>query len=390
MFGDFPEFLLYFPSSGGVQKPCHLANLNGIRRMTRLLEPLWLLLAAATDRKLTRMVEYLQAENKILRSKLPRVIQVTPGERRRLLRLGQKLGSAIQHLITIVHPRTFARWLQEDQALARERRCRQMKRKPGRPMTAQQSRKLVLRIADATGWGYTRILGELKKLRVRLSRSTVKNILIAAGYDPGPDRSPGSWTDFVKRHAATLWASDFITARTWTTRGVIDVYILFFIHIGTRRVYVSGVSSQPDANWVAQQARNFCMTSEEWDLPAKMLIIDHDSKYSKGFDAVLEAEGIEVKRVGPRAPNMNAYAERWVQSLRNECLDFFLILGEKHLWHIVKEYEAYYNEERPHQGIGNKPILGEETEPDDVLPFPSKVQCHERLGGLLKSYSRAA
>src|SRR5262249_31362833 len=167
-----------------------------------------------------------------------RQVRVTEGERRRLVSLGKKLGTAIKELISIVTPRTFARWLKADKQPAATRPAR-----PGRPRTPEAVRDLVLKLAWETGWGYTRILGELKKLGVRkICRSTVINILRAAGLDPGPKRGEDSWGAFIKRHAATMWACDFFTRPVWTLRGVVDVFVLFFIHVGTRRVYVSGMT----------------------------------------------------------------------------------------------------------------------------------------------------
>ena len=262
----------------------------------------------------------------------------------------------------------------------------------------------MIRLAKETGWGYTRILGELKKLGVRgISRSTVVNILKEAGLDPSPERRKGTWREFIRRHAATLWASDFVGVKSWTRNGLVDLYLLFFIHIETRRVFVSGITAHPDKEWVTQQARNASMQFAEWGLPCSHLLIDHDTKFVSGFDAVLEADGTEVKRVGPMAPNLNAYAERWVQSLRVECLDHFVVLGEGHLRHLVDEYLDHYNAERPHQGKGNVPLSDSPPSADGfelpeaavaeepvVLPFPKRVECRERLGGLLKHYRRAA
>jgi putative transposase len=231
-------------------------------------------------------------------------------------------------------------------------------RKPGRPRTPEETRELIVTIARDTGFGYTRVLGELKKLGIHtVSRSTVKNVLTEAGLDPGPKRGAGSWDDFVTRHAATLWACDFVSVRTLTMTGVVELYLLFFIHIGSRRVIVSAPTANPDAAWVAQQARNASMQMQKWGLSASRLIRDGDRKFQEGFAAVFEAQGTVVQRVGPRAPNMNAYAERWVQSLRTECLDHFLILGERHLHHLVTNYLEHYNLERP-PIPGQRPTAG--------------------------------
>jgi putative transposase len=224
-------------------------------------------------------------------------------------------------------------------------------------------------------------------------RSTVVNILKEAGLDPGPKRSEGTWDDFLKRHAATLRAADYLSVKTWTAAAasVVDLYLLFFIHIGTRRVMMSNPTANPNGEWVAQQARNASMTMDDWNLPITHLIIDHDTKFTGSFDAVFEADGAEVKRVGPLAPNMNAYAERFVQTLRTECLDHFVVCGEKHLRYLCKEFVIHYHEERPHQGRGNVPLSVADQDDPPILALPTgQVECRQRLGGLLKHYYRAA
>jgi putative transposase len=208
--------------------------------MTRFLHPLLLLLVRATESELVRMIEYLKAENRILRSKLPKRIKVTQAERAGLVKLGMRLGTTINELITIVHPRTFARWICGAKAKGKPRR-------PGRPRKPEEIRELIVQMATNTGWGYKRILGELKKLRIRsISRSTVARILQEHGFDPGPKRGAGTWHDFVQRHVKTLWATDFFTKKVWTPRGLVEFYVLFFIHIDTRRVHVAGLTANPD------------------------------------------------------------------------------------------------------------------------------------------------
>jgi len=146
---------------------------------------------------------------------------------------------------------------------------------------------------------------------------------------------------------------DFLSVKSWTLTGVIELYLLFFIHVGTRRVIISSPTTSPNADWVSQQARNASMQMAEWNVPVTHLLIDHDSKFTSACDAVFEADSAEVKRLGPRAPSLNAYAERFVQTLGVECLDHFIICGEKHLQFIVREFLAHYHEARPHQGLGN-------------------------------------
>lgn len=172
---------------------------------------------------------------------------------------------------------------------------------------------------------------------------------------------------------------------------MVEFYLLFFIHIGTRRVIASAPTANPDSAWVAQQARNAYIQVQEQNHTIDYLILDCDTKYTHSFDAVFEAGGAEIIRVGPRAPNLNAHAERWVRSLREECLDHFLICGPRHLDYIVQEYVEHFNLERLHQGVGNVPLpVVAGTEPPG-LKFPSgKVKCCSRLGGLLKHYRAAA
>ncbi|HEY8506127.1 MAG TPA: hypothetical protein VIL46_16190 [Gemmataceae bacterium] len=191
-------------------------------------------------------------------------------------------------MITIVSPRTFARWLRGETPSPKKKRPA----RPGRPRTEAEVWELVLRLARENAWGYSRILGELKKLGVRsIARSTVVNILKEAGLDPGPKRGEGTWDEFLKRHAQTLWACDFFSCKVWTLRGLVDVFVLFFIHIGTRRVFVSGMTAHPDRAWVAQQGRNAAMVFADEPVRPRYLLRDHDTKFVEEFDQVLGAEG---------------------------------------------------------------------------------------------------
>ncbi len=355
--------------------------------MNALLQAFLWLLANAASSTLARQVLYLKGENRILRSKLPGKITVSPEERQTLLRYGGPVGAALKELISIVTPRTFLRWLHDEKKPNKAQRPS----KPRRPRTAEEVRDLIVRLARENEWGYTRILGELRKLGVgNVSRSTVVNILRENGLDPGPKRGKGTWDEFLKRHAQTLWACDFFSVKVWTLGGLVDLFVLFFLHVGSRRVYITGVTAQPDGVWVAQQARNLALIFEGQEHKPAYLLRDYDTKFTGQFDEILEAEGLEVKAVGPRAPTMNAYAERFVQSVKEECLGQFVFLGEAHLRHVLKEYVDYYNQLRPHQGVGNVPLGGSDV-PEQTRGLRSgDVVCEERLGGLLKHYRRAA
>jgi putative transposase len=174
-----------------------------------------------------------------------------------------------------------------------------------------------------------------------------------------------------------------------TLRGLVEVYILFFINVQTRRVYIAGLTTHPDRGWVTQQARNTAMFFAEQDVMPAMLLRDNDGKFGPPFDAVFAAEGVVVKRITPASPNLNARAERWVQTVRRELLDRFVVFGETHLRYLLAEFLSHYHEARPHQSLGNAPPCGPPS-PADGPPDPAEVVCEERLGGVLKHYSRRA
>ena len=335
--------------------------------MSRFFHPLIALLASMTRSELARQIQYLKAENQVLRGKLPRRITVTPREQQRLVKLGRAVGSALKHLINIVSHHTFLRWVSGEKS-GRE------PGQAGRRRTEAEIRDIILDLAEDNGWGYTRILGELRKLGITgVCRSTIKNILKAEGLDPGPRRGEGTGNEFIKIHAKTLWACDFITKKVWTKFGLVEFFILFFIHIGTRRVFLAGATAHPNGSWMAQQARNFSMHASEIGLPPSHLIRDGDRKFTEHFDAILQAEGVEVMKLPPASPNLNAFAERWAQTVQQECLDHFIVVGERHLQVILSDFLDYYHQERPHQSLGNRPLIGAAAAP----PTP-KVESSAR------------
>jgi putative transposase len=345
-----------------------------IRRLNYLL---------TTDSESLQRTEFLLAKLRIARAKLPRQVPLDAADKAELLKFGKPLGTAVKGLLVLVTPRTFQNWVNAELKTPDELPATGTK--GGRPRIKQDVRETIVRLAKENGWGYERIRGELHKLHIRASRTTIINILKEKGFDRGPDRNEGTWFEFLKREAATLYACDFFSTKVWTALGQVEFFVLFFIHVSSRRVHVAGRSANPNAAWVAQQARNACMFFAEQPEKPKYLLRNNDGKFQKAFDTVFEAEKIDVIRVGPRAPNINAYAERWVQSVRRECLDHFMILGEAHLRHLITEFTTYYNLERPHQGLGNVLLTGQSATLSD-----GAVECSERLGGLLKHYHRKA
>jgi len=245
---------------------------------------------------------------------------------------------------------------------------------------------LILRLArENPRWGYRRIQGELLKLGRPCSHVTVRKVMRLHGVPPAPRRSTRSWEEFVRQHARHLLATDFFTVETaWLGR----LYVLFFIEVGSRRVHLGGISAHPTGQWVAQQARNLVWHLQDDVLRATHLLHDRDSKFCDAFDDVFMAEGVKVVRLPFRAPRANAYAERWVGTVRREALDHLLIFGPRQLERVLQEFIDHYHTARPHQGLGQRtPIRGAQApgESDN-----GRVIRIDRLGGLIHEYVRAA
>jgi putative transposase len=278
----------------------------------------------------------------------------------------------------IVTPQTLLRWHRE---LVRHK-WTQPQRSSGRPPVERSVRDLVLRLArENPRWGYPRIAGELLKLGVRVSPSTVRPLLLAAGLKPAPRGNGPSWREFLRQQAASVLACDFFTVETMTLR---RYYVLFFIELGRRRVHLAGCTSNPTGAWVAQQARNLSFSGllER----TRFLIHDRDSKFSAAFGEVFRSEGIKTIQTPIRAPQANAYAERFVRTVRAECLDWLLILGSRHLEHVLRTYTTHYNAERPHRALAFAPPEAGST----ARPANTKIERHDLLGGLIHEYRAAA
>jgi len=357
-----------------------------------ILQSLLLVIAGSSQRELARQIRYLKVENEILRSRLPSRIVVTAKERQRLLKFGAKLGRTIRALVTIVCPETFLRWIREDKR-AMKKGSKPSKR--GRPRTKEQLRQLIIHLARENTWGYERIVGELRKLRIfSITKSTVRNILKAEGLDPCPKRAETTWDQFLERHAASLWQCDFFSQKVMTLKGMREVFVLVFLHVQTRRVILSTATEHPQEVWVREQAEMFVTQARSQGLRITYVQRDRDGKYASGFDAALKRQRVKVIKGAVQYPHSRAFVERFIGSIRRECLDHFLFFGKTHLDSVVKTWIGYCHIRRPHQGVGNELLLA----PKDKRRRKSNsktislkdVRCNQELGGLLKSYSRKA
>lgn len=249
-------------------------------------------------------------------------------------------------------------------------------------------RVLVLWLArENPRWGYQRIVGELAGAGVRVSATTVAKILRQAGVSPAGARAQLSWHDFLRAHADSLIACDFFTVETlWLGR----LYVLFFLELGSRRVHFAGCTTNPDGRWTTQQARQLAWSLSEQATPARFLIHDRDSKFSRAFDEVFRSEGVEIIRTPFRAPKANAFAERWVGTVRRDCLDWLLISSRRQLEHVLRVYVDHYNSHRPHRARElTPPIPRPRPHLADSNP-PDQLHRRDRLGGLIHEYARAA
>jgi transposase InsO family protein len=244
---------------------------------------------------------------------------------------------------------------------------------------------LVLRLArENPSWGHRRIQGELAGLGHQVAASTVWKILHRAGVDPAPRRSGPTWKQFLTAQARSIVACDFFTVDTVFLR---RLYVLFFIELATRRVYVAGATAHPTGTWVAQQARNVLLCLNERVDGLRFLLRDRDSKFTGAFDAVFTGAGMAIIRTPPKAPQANAIAERWVGTVRRECTDRILVTGERHLRAVLAEYAAHYNDHRPHQALAQRPP---NPRPAAVNKPAAQVQRRPILAGLINEYRQAA
>ena len=295
--------------------------------------------------------------------------------------LGRRL---VDELETLVTPDTLLAWHRKLIA----QKWTYARKGPGRPRVAQEITDLILRMArDNTSWGYDRIQGALANLGHVIAPNTVKNILKRHGIEPAPERRKRtSWKAFLKVHWDVMAATDFFTVEVWTPRGLLTYYVLFVMQLKTRSIRIAGVTTSPNSAYMKQVARNLTDVSDGFLVNSRYLIMDRDTKYTEDFRDILDQEGVKAVRCPVRAPNCNAFAERFVRSIKEECLDRMILFGEASLRRALTEYVAHYHAERNHQGVDNRLL-----EPLDAsIAANEAVYRHERLGGILNYYYREA
>jgi putative transposase len=345
--------------------------------LTRVLG--WLALLARSDAAKDVEILVLRHEVTVLRRNNPRPT-MSWLDRALLSALSRLLPTRLRQL-RLVSPRTLLRW----HAHLVARRWTYPRRRPGRPPTPQPIRALVLRMArENPTWGYRRIQGELVGLGHPIAASTVWTILRAAGLDPAPRRSGPTWRQFLSAQAHTILAVDFAHVDTVLLR---RLYVLVVIEHGRRRVHLAGITAHPTGAWVAQQARNLLIDLADRADQFRFLIRDRDSKFTAAFDAVFAGADIRIIRTPIRAPRANAIAERFIGTLRRECLDHILIVGPRHLAAVLREFVEHYNTHRPHRSLDQHPPAGPTPPPCGATVRPLR---RDRLGGLLHEYVQVA
>src|SRR5713101_5769817 len=339
------------------------------------------------DQDLLARNEYLATENRIIKAQLKGRLKLSDAERKALGEIGHRLGrKVLADVATIARPDTILGWYRK--LVARKFDGSKVRRGPGRPRIKREVEELIIRMASENrDWGYDRIAGALANLGYEISDQTVGNVLRRHGVLPAPERKRSTtWAAFIRTHMALLAGTDFFTAEVLTLRGLVTYYVLFFIHLESRQVDIARLTVHPDEAWMKQIARNATMEDCGALRDCRYLLHDRDTKFTRSFRAILMSGRVEPLALPAHSPNLNAYAERWVRSVKEECLSKVILFGERSLRRALSEYVDHFHTERNHQGKGN------------VLLFPrvndrqreGPVRCRDRLGGLLRYYHREA
>lgn len=349
--------------------------------------------SGSVNRELLAQNEYLAAENRILRAHVPKRLRLTDSERITLAEIGKRIGrKALASAACVATPETILGWYRK--LVAKKFDGSRYRQYPGRPRIPGKAEELILRFArENPSWGYSRISGALMNLGHEISRQTIANVLKRNGLPAAPERSRNStWKDFISTHMSLMSGMDFFSVEVLSWRGLVTCYVLFLVQLESRRVTSAGITRHPTEEWMAQTARNITDPGDPEVTGRHYLLHDRDSKFCESFRDIVKASGNTPLKLPVRSPNLNAFAERWVRSVKYECLHKLILFGEGTLRRALAEYTAHYHQERNHQGKEN--LLLFPTCRDVSLPPASGsgsiIRCRKRLGGLLKYYSRAA
>jgi putative transposase len=358
--------------------------------MREFLDPFSFLVASLSgwmNQHQQHVIHYLMEENRVLREQIGnRRMRFSDDQRRRLAARAKILGRKLLHEVaSIVTPETLLAWHRK---LIAKKYDGSANRGPGRPRTAGEIVELVTRMAkENRSWGYRRIQGALSNLGHLLAFKTIGNILKEHGIEPAPERSrKTTWKEFLTRHWEQIVASDFFTIEVWTPAGLKRFVVLFFIDVSTRRVEIGGIASKANGLWMAQIARNVTDEVDGVFKGKRYLIHDRDPLYTQEFLTMLADAGIESVKLPPRSPNLNAYAERFVRTIKESCLEQMILFGEESLRASIRQFLDHYHLERNHQGLENRliiPMTGN-------VNTEGRIERRERLGGLLNYYYRVA
>lgn len=366
-------------------------NLHPEMGMKFVLHPwqiLLLVLAGWINRQQQNSIEYLIAENRILLEKLGKKrILLNDDQRRRLAIKGKILGrKALAQICSIVTPETILRWHRK--LIAEKWDYSERRKKQGRPNTDKKIVELLIRMArENPAWGYNRIQGALANLGHEISDAAIGKILKEHGIEPAPEpKTQTTWKEFIQAHWDVLAAIDFTTIEVWTKSGLATFYLLFVMELSTRRVQFAGCTSNPDEEWILHLGRNLTDSEEGFLAGKRYILMDRDGKYAESFRALLKGSSVEPVRLPPKSPNLNAPIERFMRSIKEECLERLILFGEESLRNAVCEFLAHFHLERNHQGLDNKLIQpGAEANRSQ-----GEIQCRNRLGGMLRYYHREA
>jgi putative transposase len=354
-----------------------------------ILQVLIAMVAAWLQQHQQQVITYLLEENRVLKARLGgRRLRLTDTERCRLATLAHLLGrQRLKAMVTLVTPETLMRWYQR--LIAQKFDGSPRRTQLGRPPVAEEIEQLVVRMAEENlSWGYRRIQGALANLGHPIDALTVRNILRRCHMEPAPQRRMAgkNWSQFLKLHWEVLAATDFFTVEVATWRGLVTYSVLFVMELATRRVHIAGITPHPTAAFMQQCGRQLTDPCDGFLLGKRYMIHDRDTKYTLAFDGLLKGSGVEPLVLPLRSPNLNAYCERFVRSIKEEALEQMVLLSERSLSYVIQQYLAHYHAERNHQGLANQLIA-----PDsDLQSHSGQVRRRDRLGELLSYYYRDA